>query len=66
MPTWLILKASQTIAPLHHAGDGPRLVQLIRNPKLCPYKDVYLCLARNWEEGRRFFVIPSGRPRDPV
>ena len=58
IPTWLILNASQTIAPLHHAGEGAWLVQQIRKPARCPYRDVYLCLARNWEQGRRFFRIP--------
>jgi hypothetical protein len=58
IPTWLILNASQSIAPLHSAGEGAWLVQQIRKPSRCPYKDVYLCLARNWEQGRRFFRIP--------
>ena len=57
IPTWLILNASQTIAPLHDIRSGPWLVQQIRKPARYAFKDVYLCLAGS-EWGRMFFRIP--------
>jgi hypothetical protein len=59
MPTWLILNASQTIAPLEDSRSGPWLASQIRKPPRCPFADVYLCLApASSEDPRRFFRIP--------
>ncbi len=58
IPTWLLLNASQTIAPLHDERDGPWLAAQVRKPPRCAFAGVYLVLARSWAEGRRFFRLP--------
>lgn len=57
IPTWLILNASQTIAPLHHYREGAWLAQQIRKPAAFRYKAAYLLMAGPQYE-RRFFRVP--------
>ena len=54
--TWLVLNASQ--APLHSSTEGPFVVGCLKRPAPWYYLDAYVCLANNWEEGRRFFRVP--------
>lgn len=55
IPTYLVLDGSW--APLTSSTDAPAMLVGLRVPTPCPYVGVFLCLARNYEQGRVFFEV---------
>lgn len=57
IPTYLVLDGSW--APITTASDAPKMLAGLRLPSPCLYVGVFLCLARNYAQGRVFFEVPG-------